>query len=264
MSFAFVETECPVCFEDLFDENGVCQEAEGVAATVCHHVVHVRCLTSQCCTSSRDEQEEDSNNDASPQENSGSSSFYLFGQARDLYCPVCSRSVLIYSSSSEAAYFPGFWIPLIQSCIKQIAPSWEAVSPSSTFSSDEGLIEATLSFSSGGSDSSTAHVDDSRNIRIPAALIRQELRKDCSLTDSQKKFIDAPSNAGLQQALVWAGKVHRTIRTLHHHASGGLSSSSTLSSLASTLPTSSGVTLPGLSTRGLWQYDAQNDEICLW
>jgi hypothetical protein len=249
MSLSFLESECPVCFEELFNENGQCEDAEGVAATVCHHVVHVRCLTSLC--SSREEHDHDS------AEESGSSSC-LFGQT-NRHCPVCSRSVTIYSSSSEAAYFPGFWIPFIQSCIERFAPSGEeALSLSLSSGEGLGMIETTLSRMSLPS-LGTCSSRNSSNTRIPAALIRKELRNDTSLTDSQKKFIDAPSNAGLQQALVWAGKVHRTSSTLNHARGSSISSSP-----ASTSPTSSAITLPGMSTRGLWQYDAQSDEICPW
>jgi hypothetical protein len=284
LSFAetdFTETECPVCCEDLFNESGICEKEGGVAATVCHHVVHVHCLKSQweqqqSCSMianarSRRGDEEDAGADtASPEEDESSSSFCLFGQAnKDLYCPVCSRSVTIYTSSSEAAYFPGFWIPRIQACIERLLAGEHAtISSSGASTSGEGMIETTNSPSNGCIDdmySGRRCVDDS-NKRIPAELIRTELLSDASLTKSQKKYIyNAPStNTGLQQALTWAGKVPRASSTLHSRA--GLSSSSpSFSPSASTSPTSSAtITLPGLNTRGLWQYDAHSDEIYLW
>jgi hypothetical protein len=244
----FVEAECPVCYMDLFNESGICEKAEGVAATVCHHVVHVACLKSfQCCSVNGSGRGRGDDNGASSSPEQESSSFCLFGEERDLHCPVCSRSVSIYTSSSEAAYFPGFWIPLIQSCIERFLA--EKVSSSSS-------AEGTIGTTTRPSNRSSSRSDGDSSTRIPAESIRKELLKNDSLTESQKKYIfDAPcsKNAGLQQALTWAGKVPRASSTL-------LPSSSS----AATSPTSSAITLPGLNTRGLWQYDAQSDEICVY
>lgn len=104
-------SECPICFEALFDGEGICPDEEGVADTACHHVVHVRCLRA-CCAKVTDDDEEDDP---------------LFGSGA-YGCPCCQRNLTIIKSSREATFFPGFWGAPIASTFRHVGSSKVTVS----------------------------------------------------------------------------------------------------------------------------------------
>jgi len=92
---------CPICFELLFDEKGVCHKEGGVADIVCRHLVHDTCLNQQAGSSP------------------GPSRQSILDRT---FCPTCERPVSCWPSSAEFASFAIFWLPKIEHALKKESP----------------------------------------------------------------------------------------------------------------------------------------------
>ena len=97
------ETQCPVCLEELFDENGVA--TEDVAEIICRHLVHSDCLA-----------------EAGKSLNADGNRYGVGGFGNRAGCPVCSEPVSYWVSSKDAAFFQGFWIGRIEEAAREIGP----------------------------------------------------------------------------------------------------------------------------------------------
>jgi hypothetical protein len=142
--------ECAVCDMVMFDcTTGRAFDEANVAdlsPNTCFHVFHAKCLK-QCSKA--------------------------FGNA----CPLCQKPLTMWTTSKQAAQFPGFWLHRI----------------------DEYL----LTFKDPPSNPSNG-----KPKCLDAWKIREHFAQDASLTEEQKVFIsDDPSGMGkgLQAALEWGG-----------------------------------------------------------
>eukprot|EP00986_Skeletonema_menzelii_P001468 scaffold387_cov136-Skeletonema_menzelii.AAC.11 len=93
--FPDMMSECPVCLERLFDDNGIACNGE-VAKMMCFHLVHDECLRR-----------------AGRSLNSDGHRFGVGGFGPRAGCPVCNRPVSFWTSYKEAAEFPIFWMKKI-------------------------------------------------------------------------------------------------------------------------------------------------------
>lgn len=126
---------------------------------------------------------------------------------KDSACPICQRNVSMFVSARECAHFAGFWIKRVETCLKRLGPA------------------------EGGKPQ-------------PAAVIREKLAKDSTLTDAQKIFIhEDPTGLGkgLQSALEWGGSVD------HNEIQKGRKDWNAC-----------------LKTRGIWTYSPRHDDLWLW
>ena len=85
-------TECPVCLERLFDDDGIASNGE-VAKIMCFHLVHDECLRR-----------------AGQSLNADGHRFGIGGFGPRAGCPVCNRPVSFWTSHKEAAAFPIYWM----------------------------------------------------------------------------------------------------------------------------------------------------------
>lgn len=85
-------TECPVCLERLFDDDGIACNGE-VAKIMCFHLVHDECLRR-----------------AGQSLNADGHRFGIGGFGPRAGCPVCNRPVSFWTSYKEAAAFPIYWM----------------------------------------------------------------------------------------------------------------------------------------------------------
>lgn len=85
-------TECPVCLERLFDDDGIACNGE-VANIMCFHLVHDECLRR-----------------AGQSLNADGHRFGIGGFGPRAGCPVCNRPVSFWTSYKEAAAFPIYWM----------------------------------------------------------------------------------------------------------------------------------------------------------
>jgi hypothetical protein len=98
-----MQQDCPICFEPLFDENGIA--AKDVAKIMCFHLVHSDCLAQ-----------------AGRALNADGTRYGIGGFGARAGCPICARPVSMWLSSKKAASFPIFWMHRIQACLEAIGP----------------------------------------------------------------------------------------------------------------------------------------------
>lgn len=92
---------CPVCSEELFDENGIADKA--VAEIMCEHLVHSDCLAK-----------------FSREQNSDGKKFGMGGLGPRAGCPVCEKPVSMWHAYNNACDFKGFWIQRIENALKEL------------------------------------------------------------------------------------------------------------------------------------------------
>lgn len=97
-------SECPVCLERLFDDNGSACNGE-VAKINCFHLVHDDCLRR-----------------AGQALNSDGNRFGIGGLGPRAGCPVCNRPVSFWTSYKVAAAFPIFWMRKILDALNLFGP----------------------------------------------------------------------------------------------------------------------------------------------
>ena len=95
--------ECPVCSEELFDENGKADKA--VAEILCDHLVHSDCLAQV----GRDL-------------NSDGKRYGMGGLGPRTGCPVCEKPVSMWHAYNNACDFKGFWTQRIENALKELGP----------------------------------------------------------------------------------------------------------------------------------------------
>ena len=96
-------TECPVCQETLFDEDGVASQE--VAEIMCNHLVHSDCLAQ-----------------AGRSLNADGQRYGIGGFGPRAGCPVCGQPVSSWSCSKEIEFFRGFWLGRIEKVLKELGP----------------------------------------------------------------------------------------------------------------------------------------------
>ena len=94
-------TECPVCLEELFDENGVADKP--VAETMCLHLIHSDCLA-----------------EAGRALNSDGQRYGVGGFGARAGCPVCEKPVSFWQSFTDAGDFKAFWTCRIENVLKEL------------------------------------------------------------------------------------------------------------------------------------------------
>jgi len=92
---------CPVCLEDLFDENGDAEKPVG--KIMCLHLVHSDCLQA-----------------AGRALNATGDRYGVGGMGLRSGCPVCETAVSFWMMSNRAVDFPVFWMHRIQACLEKI------------------------------------------------------------------------------------------------------------------------------------------------
>lgn len=98
-------SECPICLEPLFDEQGIACNGD-IAKMMCYHLVHSDCLSK-----------------AGQQLNSDGRRYGIGGLGPRAGCPVCNRPVSMWMCYDEAAAFPLFWINQILGILSVIGSS---------------------------------------------------------------------------------------------------------------------------------------------
>lgn len=142
--------ECALCDGPLFDKT-TGQAKDGVtdlSLNTCFHLFHSKCL-----------------------KQAGKS----YGNA----CPICAKPLAMWTSSKQAAQFPGFWLERIENFLKE-RPGPER-------------------------DTSSG-----KEVCLRASVIREYFQTQDDLTQGQKLYIqDDPTgmDRGLQAALEWGGHV---------------------------------------------------------
>jgi hypothetical protein len=99
--------DCPICFEPLFNAEGIVLEGKEVAKIMCIHLVHSDCLAA-----------------AGRALNADGKRYGVggFGAPR-AGCPVCASPVSFWVSYTSKAAFSSFWMHRIQACLEEIGPS---------------------------------------------------------------------------------------------------------------------------------------------
>ena len=97
--------ECPICLEELFDEEGVARNGE-VAKIMCVHLVHSVCLQR-----------------AGRSLNPDGRRYGVGGFGPRAGCPLCNQPVSFWTSYGDAASFPAFWIKRILGVLEDIGPN---------------------------------------------------------------------------------------------------------------------------------------------
>ena len=142
--------ECALCDGPLFDKiTGEAKDAvTDLSLKTCFHTFHSRCLKS---------------------------AGKMYGNA----CPICEKPLAIWTSSKQAAQFPGFWLERVENFLRAM----------------------------NGAPQDTASGND---VCLPAFKIREHFQKQEDLTEAQKMYIqDDPTgmDRGLQAALEWGGYI---------------------------------------------------------
>mmetsp|Transcript_17861 Transcript_17861/g.26458 ORF Transcript_17861/g.26458 Transcript_17861/m.26458 type:complete len:113 (-) Transcript_17861:637-975(-) len=96
-TYSGCNTECPVCLEELFNDDGVYTKEHGVACMICPHLIHSKCL------------KETGNALNANGERFG---FGVYGPRSG--CPVCNAAVSCWTSSEDIGYFPAYWTKKIE------------------------------------------------------------------------------------------------------------------------------------------------------
>jgi hypothetical protein len=99
--------DCPICFEPLFNAEGIALEGKEVAKIMCIHLVHSDCLVA-----------------AGRALNADGKRYGVggFGAPR-AGCPVCASPVSFWVSYTSKAAFSSFWMHRIQACLEEFGPS---------------------------------------------------------------------------------------------------------------------------------------------
>eukprot|EP00984_Skeletonema_dohrnii_P029089 scaffold19434_cov121-Skeletonema_dohrnii-CCMP3373.AAC.5 len=97
--------ECPICLEELFDNEGVARNGE-VAKIMCVHLVHSVCLQR-----------------AGRSLNPDGRRYGVGGFGPRAGCPLCNQPVSFWTSYGDAASFPAFWIKRILGVLEDIGPN---------------------------------------------------------------------------------------------------------------------------------------------
>ena len=97
-------TECPVCLDEIFDENGVADE--DVAETMCLHPIHSDCLS-----------------EAGRSLNSDGQRYGHGAMGPRAGCPICHPPVSSWTIHKNAGAFIGFWTERIETALQEIGPS---------------------------------------------------------------------------------------------------------------------------------------------
>lgn len=97
-----MSTDCSVCMEALFDNQGICRHGE-VALIMCPHLVHSDCLVR-----------------SGQALNSDGQRYGIGGFGLRSGCPLCSEPVSFWTTHSKASDFSVFWLPKIQKCMETI------------------------------------------------------------------------------------------------------------------------------------------------
>lgn len=182
--------QCPVCLEDLFNEDGMAEEE--VAEIMCNHLIHSDCLAS-----------------TGNALNADGKRFGFGGFGPRSGCPLCETPVSCWKSSKDAAYFKAFWIPLIEDMLLEIGPG------------------------PGGSP-------------VSGEALRTKLKASPKLKDRQKDLVKRPiqddyiadDESGFCKALTSAGRVEYNVDQVMFASF--------------------------LITRGIWQYDKEEDTLWHW
>lgn len=102
--------ECPVCSEELFDENGVA--AKAVAEMMCDHLVHSDCLAQ-----------------VGRELNSDGKRYGVGGFGPRAGCPVCDKPISMWQAFDNVCQFKGFWTQRIENALRELgSAAGEAVS----------------------------------------------------------------------------------------------------------------------------------------
>jgi hypothetical protein len=99
--------DCPICFEPLFNAEGIALEGKEVAKIMCIHLVHSDCLAA-----------------AGRALNADGKRYGVggFGAPR-AGCPVCASPVSFWVSYTSKAAFSSFWMHRMQACLEEFGPS---------------------------------------------------------------------------------------------------------------------------------------------
>ena len=182
--------QCPVCLEDLFNEDGIAEEE--VAEIMCNHLIHSDCLAS-----------------TGNALNADGKRFGFGGFGPRSGCPLCETPVSCWTSSKDIEYFKAFWTPLIEDVLLDIGP---------------------------GPDGSP----------VPGDALRTKLKASPKLNDRQKDLVKRPNQddfidddeSGFCKALTSAGSVEYNVDQVMFASF--------------------------LMTRGIWQYDKEDDTLWHW
>ena len=194
-------TECPICLEDLFNEEGVA--SKDVAEIMCNHLVHSECLAG-----------------AGRSLNETGERYGIGGFGPRSGCPICSRPVSMWTSSKDAAYFKCFWTQKIENVLKELGPNQV-------------------------DDGNGSH----RAMPVAAETVRERLREDPSLTESQKGRIKRPKyephvipsgleSSGFVKSIEAAGSIEYNVDQVMYARF--------------------------LTSRGIWEFDGKHDTLWLW
>lgn len=105
------EPDCPICFEPLFNADGIAPVNKEVAKIMCLHLVHSDCLVA-----------------AGKALNSDGTRYGVGWMGPRCACPICDMAVSSWISYRAAADFPIFWMHRIQVCLEEIGPRGGPVS----------------------------------------------------------------------------------------------------------------------------------------
>ena len=123
----------------------------------CFHVIHAKCLKQQQQQASSD-------------------------KASSKTCPVCDKSIHVWSVSKQAAQFAAFWMARVETCLQTLKPPTD----------EHGAVRP-----------------------LPAYELRDRLHKDKTLTETQKRYIDE-TKGGLLGALEWGGGIDHNTSFIGH------------------------------------------------
>ena len=150
--------QCPLCQGQLFDEQtGKSKMAIADLSPHCFHVIHAKCLKQQQQHASSD-------------------------KASSKTCPVCDKSIHVWSVSKQAAQFAAFWMARVETCLQTLKPPTD----------EHGAVRP-----------------------LPACELRDRLHKDKTLTETQKRYIDE-TKGGLLGALEWGGGIDHNKSFIGH------------------------------------------------
>lgn len=96
-------TECPVCMDAMFDENGVADR--DVAEIMCLHLIHSDCLAA-----------------AGRALNADGQRYGIGGFGARAGCPICQEPVSNWMCYSDAGCFKAFWTTKIENALRKIGP----------------------------------------------------------------------------------------------------------------------------------------------
>jgi hypothetical protein len=120
-------TDCPVCQEPLFDDEGVAPKK--VAKILCYHLVHDECLRESAKALNADGQRYGIGGMGEPRGG----------------CPICGQGVTIWFCFDQAAEFPVFWMKRIQTILQEMGPDGSPIPIEvlrDKLRADTGLTEA--------------------------------------------------------------------------------------------------------------------------